>query len=528
MKTGNRIIWATAVIFIFTLLSRFLGLGREMAIAYRFGATGETDAFMLALTLPNIFYSVVGIALAAAIVPIFEEYETHGRREEIWQVISTSVNVIIVVIGSLVLLGSFFSPRIVSVLGPGFPAETKQLAIDLTSLVMPSILFTTLAGALGGVLNANHIFGPVAIGPAVMNFAIIVSALAGFTNWGIYNLALGTVVGAFFYAAVQAPSLRRVGFKYSPVFQVQDPAAREMLKMMGPILIVTGIGQIYTILDLRFASDLDAGSIAVLNYARKLMQLPQGLFVTAVTTAIFPAMSRLAAEDRIPEMADILQKAMRVILLLAIPGSIGLIILRNPIVTLLFERGAFDLRATVMTSDALLYFSLGLFGLCLHLPLTRAFFALKDTGTPFLVLVITAGIKWLLNLGLVRLLLHSGLALATSLTIMMNVAALSFILHRRIPKLFNRSFFSFLTKSMVAALLMGLVIWGLDSFWAAHLMTDGLFLTIRVAVDITFGVIVFLSLGLAMKLDEVRYAMNLPLKIIHKRRFSEGSTEPEL
>lgn len=516
MNAGKRIIWATAVIFLFTLLSRFLGLGREMAIAYRFGATGETDAFMLALTLPNIFYSVVGIALAAAIVPIFEEYETQGRREEIWQVISTSVNVIVVVVGLLVLLGALFAPCIVGVLGPGFPADTKQLAVHLTSLVMPSILFTTLAGALGGVLNANHIFGPVAIGPAVMNLAIIISALAGYANWGIYNLALGTVVGAFLYAAVQAPSLRKVGFRYTAVFHVQDPTVREMLKMMVPILIVTGIGQIYTILDMRFASDLDAGSIAVLNYARKLMQLPQGLFVAAVTTAIFPTMSKLAAENKIPEMAGILQKAMRVVLLLAIPGSIGLIVLRNPIVTLLFARGAFDLRATAMTADALLYFSLGLFGLCLHLPLTRAFFALKDTSTPFWILVVSAGIKWLLNLGLVKLLLHSGLALSTSLTIIINVAALSFLLRRRIPGLFNRSFFYFFSKSLTAALLMGFVVWGLDSFCAAHLMTDGLSLTIRVAADISLGALTFLSFGLALKLDEMRYALSLLFRLIKR------------
>lgn len=523
MKTGSKIIWATVVIFIFTLLSRFLGLGREMAIAYRFGATGETDAFMLALTIPNIFHSVVGIALAAAVIPIFEEYRAQGRREEIWQVLSTSVNVIIVVIGLFILLGAFGSSWIVRVLGPGFPAETTQLAINLTALVMPSILFTTLAGVLGGILNANHVFGPVAIGPAVMSFAIIVSALAGFTRWGIYNLALGTVVGALLYVAVQVPALRRVGFKYSLAFNVQDPSVGEMLKMMGPILIVTSISQIYTIVDLRFASNLDAGSIAVLNYARKLMQLPQGLFVAAVTTAVFPTLSKLAAEDRNPELAAILQKAMRGILLLTIPGSVGLIILRNPIVALLFERGAFDLEATVRTADALLYYSLGLLGLCLYLPLTRAFFALKDTSTPLWILLSTVGLKILLSFCLVKSLLHGGLALATSLTIMINVVALSAILYRRIPRLFNRFFFYFVSKSIMAALLMGLIIYGLDSFLAAYLRTDGWIMAIRVAIDVAFGGITFLALGLALKLDELRYLIKLPWKLINKSKFSEDT-----
>jgi len=244
MKTGRKIIWATAVIFAFTLLSRLLGLGREMTIAYRFGATGETDAFMLALTIPNIFHSVVGIALAAAVVPIYEQYLARGRREEIWQVLSTSVNAVFVAMGLLVVLGALEASRIVSWLGPGFPAEVRQLAINLTALVMPSILFTTLAGVLGGILNANHIFGPVAAGPALLNLTIIASALAGWADWGIYNLALGTVLGSMLYAAIQLPALRRVGFKYTLAFNLRDPAVGEMLKMMAPILIVTGISQI--------------------------------------------------------------------------------------------------------------------------------------------------------------------------------------------------------------------------------------------------------------------------------------------
>jgi len=522
MKTGSKIMGATLVIFIFTLLSRFLGLGREMAIAYSFGATGETDAFMLALTIPNIFHSVVGIALATAVIPIFEEYRVQGRREEIWQVLSTAVNVIIVVIGLFVLLGAVGSSAIVRVLGPGFPAETAQLAINLTAIVMPSILFTTLAGVLGGILNANHIFGPVAIGPAVLNLAIIVSALVSFPRLGIYNLAIGTVVGSLLYVAVQVPALRRVGFKYSLAFNIQNPAVSEMLKMMGPILIVTGISQIYTMVDLRFASNLEAGSIAVLNYARKLMQLPQGLFVAAITTAIFPMLSKLAAEGKNLEMAAVLQKAMRGILLLAIPGSMGLIILRNPIVALLFERGAFDLQATARTAEALFFYSLGLFSLCLYLPLTRAFFALKDTSTPLLILCSTVGLKALFSFVLVKSLLHCGLALATSLTVMINVVVLSLILYRRMPKLFNSSFFNFICKSIIAASIMGLVIYGLDIFLIAHFRTDGLMLAMRVVFDIAVGVITFLTVGLALKMDEVRYLINLPRKIVNKSKFSEN------
>jgi putative peptidoglycan lipid II flippase len=514
MVTGRKIIRATVLIFVLNLLSRLLGLGREMAIAYRFGATEKTDAFMLALTIPNIFYSVVGMALAAVIVPLFEEYEIKGRREEIWQVLSIAVNFIILVIGTGIFLGIKGSSFIVGVLGPGFPAETRQLAINLTALMIPSVLFITLAGVWGGIMNANQIFGPAALGPAAMNLAIILSALAGLPRLGIYNLAVGTLGGALFFALIQVPSLRRVGFKYSLALNVHDSSVRQVLKLVAPILIVTGISQIYTIIDLRFASGLAAGSIAALNYARKLMQLPQGLFVAAVTTAIFPTLSKLAAEDKIPDMALILQKALRVILFLAIPGSVGLIVLRYSIVILLFERGAFDPLATVRTADALLYYTLGLFSLCLYLPLTRAFFALKDMTTPLWTMVCTLGIKILLSFTLASLLMHCGLALATSLTVMINVAVLSCLLCRRLPKLFDRSFISFVSKTITAALLMGLIVWGVDTVLSAYLIAGGMIMTIRVVIDVTLGLGVFLLFGLVLKLDETRYVISLPFRLI--------------
>jgi len=317
------------------------------------------------------------------------------------------------------------------------------------------------------------------------------------------------------------PALRRVGFKYTLAFNLRDPAVGEMLKMMAPILIVTGISQIYTMVDLRFASGLEAGSIAVLNYARKLMQLPQALFVASVTTAIFPTLSKLAAEERKTELAAILQKALKVILLLAIPASVGMIVLRNPIVALLFERGAFDLQATVRTADALMYYSLGLFALCVYLPLTRAFYALKDTSTPLWILLGTVGLKILLSYGLVRVLFQCGLALATSLTIMLNAGVLSAILYRRIPKLFAGSFFGFCCKSVLASVLMGVVIYGMDSFIEAYFKTAGWMMVLRVAGEVSVGLVTFLALGWLLKLDELQYALRLPRRLIFKNKLSE-------
>ncbi|HIE11890.1 MAG TPA: murein biosynthesis integral membrane protein MurJ [Desulfotomaculum sp.] len=509
MSTGKIIARATALILGLTLLSRFLGLGREMAIAYRFGATGTTDAFLVAFIIPYAFYSVVGMALTTAIVPVFAEYAAQGRREEAWRVLSLVVNAALVALAVAALFGVAGAPFIARALGGGFPPETLQLATVLTATMMPSIVFMGLAGIFGGILNANNIFGPPACGPAAMNVSVILSALIVAAWFGVFGLAAGAVTGALIFALVQVPALRHVGFRYSRVLSFRDPAVRQVLALMWPVALTSGVGSVYMMIDWRLASGLAEGSIAALNYANKLMQLPQGLFVLALTTAIFPTLSKLAAESRVGEMTAALQKGLKVILLLAVPGAVGLMVLREPVVTLLFERGAFDARATAMSAEALLFYGVGLIGFCLNFPLTRGFFAMRDMRTPLLVLLSTVVVKLFFNLLLVRFLAHAGLALATSLTALVNMAVLAWLLERRLPGLFDGSFFRLAGGVLAASAAMGFIVHVLDGYLAAHLPGGSLALALRVGLDIACGAAVFAAAGLILRLDEPRYLLDL-------------------
>lgn len=216
-------------------------------------------------------------------------------------------------------------------------------------------------------------------------------------------------------------------------------------------------------------------------------------------------------------MAAALQRAVKVVLLFGIPGVVGLIILREPIVTLLFERGAFDARATEMTASALLFYAVGLAGLCLNLPLTRGFFAMKDTRTPLFISAVTVGVKLFFSLILVRLLQHAGLALATSLTVLLNMFILSWLLQRRLPGLFDRHFFSFAGGLAAAAAVMGFVVYLIDGYLALHLAGGGMALLIRVGADICCGALVFAALGLVLRLDELWYIWGLVREFFQRR-----------
>ncbi|MGQ9511718.1 murein biosynthesis integral membrane protein MurJ [Thermodesulfitimonas sp.] len=508
MSSGRVIVRATFLILALSLLSRFLGLGREMAIAYAFGAKAKADAFFVASIIPYTFSGVVGTALATVIVPVFAGYAAQGRQREVWQLLSRLLNAALVLMLVLSLLGVAAAPLLTRALGGGFPPATLTLATKLTVAMMPAIIFLTVAGIFGGILNANNIFGPPALGPAIMNVMVITGVLAGARFLDVYGVALGVVAGSLAYAAVQLPALRHVGFAYTPACDLWHREVRRVGALLLPVMLASGIGQVYTFIDWRLASGLAEGSIAALNYANKLMNLPQGLLVTAVTTAIFPTLSRLAAEQ--PEaMAATLRRALKWILLLGVPGAVGLITLRAPVVMLLFERGAFDARATGMTAQALLCYAVGLAAFCLNLPLTRGFFAFQDTWTPLLISAATVPIKLLLSLALVRVLHHAGLALATSVTITLNMCLLSYLLYRRLPALFDASFCHFAGRLLLAAALMGVGVYVADGYLAAHLKTAGLGLLCRVAADIAAGALLFFAAALLLRLDELLYLCNL-------------------
>lgn len=516
MKTSKMLFRSTLIILILTLLSRLLGLGRETVIAYLFGASKTTDAFLVAYTLPYFFYSVIGTATAGIIVPIVTDYMAQDRQEEAWQILCKIMNMLFIIVSIIVLIGIFQAKQVTWGLSSGFDQKTFTLATRLTAFMMPSILFMTLAGVLGSILNTHNIFGPPAFGPVLMNMTIILAAFLTKSFWGIEGLVFGTVIGAFLFFLIQLPFLIRAGFRYYPLFPLKDPDVWRVLIGLGPILFVTGITQIYSMIDIRFASGLSEGSIATLNYARRLMHLPQALFVSAVTTAIFPTLSRLISEKKNSQMAVTLQKGIRAILLLAVPGSVGLIVLRKPLIAFLFEHGAFDSRATVMTADALLYYVLGLVGVCLFLPLTRGFFALKDTKTPLFVCLITILIKVVLNFLLIDKMVHSGLALASSITVYISMLLLGYILQFRLPGLFNRSFFSYFITILAISFLMGIFLIFFDGILASFLV-EGWALGLRVFLGTLFGGVIFVGSGLFLSIKEIRFLWESGIQIFKNR-----------
>lgn len=473
-----------------------------MAISYQFGASAETDAFFVAYIIPYAFYSVIGMSLATVVVPIYTNHIIKGDVEEAWRVANLSVNHLMILMTGLSIVGVLMSSHIALVLGGGFSSETLKITSDLISIMMPAIVFMSLGGLLGGVLNANNIFGPPVVGPALMNIFIIVAAFISFKN-GIYCLAVGTLVGSFLFLLVLLPSLKYVGYKHKLVLDFKETAIKKILKSVWPIIFISSITSLYKMVDMHFASSMVEGSISSLNYAIKLMQLPLSLFVAALSTALYPTLSRHAVSGDLKNLCDVLRKGLKSVALVAMPSAVGLLVLREPIIMLLFKRGAFDLQAYAMTSSALLFYSIALVGFGLNFLILRGYFAMQNYHVPLVIGFISLVIKYVSSLFLINHFQHSGLALSTLIAITAYLLFASFLLQRKLLRLFDRSFVVFVIRVICASLFMGIIINNFDRLFQTTLSTETLMLIVRISLGMFLGVIIYIWTAMLLRIAEL-------------------------
>ncbi|MDH7578991.1 MAG: murein biosynthesis integral membrane protein MurJ [Bacillota bacterium] len=458
-----------------SILSKILGFFRETALAAVFGATRATDAYLVASIIPWMLFSVVSMALTTTLIPVFthrvhEEGEEAGRR-----FINTLLNFVFIFCLVMVGLGLLGTPLMIRLVAPGFQGETFELAVSLTRVLLPMMIFFGLAAIVTGYLQGQEKFTWPAIVGIPFNIIMILAILFGGKYFGITAAAVGTVLATLSQLLVMAPGLKRTRFQYRFLLDWRDPGFRQVGKLIVPILLATGAGQLGLIVDRMLASQLAEGSIAALNFGSRLTQLPLGIFVMAVTTVLYPTFSRCAAARDFPGLRRALVGGVRISLFLTIPMAVGLIILREPIVRVLFERGAFDPPATAMTAYAVLFFGIGLIPMALRDVISRVYFGLQDTVTPMLLGLGAVAVNIVLNFLLIKPLAHGGLALATSLASFFAVMVLFEFLRRRLGGLGGKEILDCAWRVSVAAGVMGFGVAGIWSVLGSFGTSRGFF-----------------------------------------------------
>ena len=457
---------SASVIAFFTLLSRILGLVRDMVVAYAFGSGQHADAFFVAFRIPNLLRRLVAEgALTASFLPVYTDYLEKRTEEEAERVIHITFTLLIISVALISVGGVLLSPWIIRIFAPGFLADPDkfQLAVSLNRIMFPYIFFISLVALCMGILNARGHFAAPAASPVLLNVAMILGTCV-FARWWtrpIYGLAVGVLLGGFLQLALQVPPLvaRRIRFRL--VCSLRDPAVNRIGRLFLPAAFGAAVYQLNVLVSNIFASFLPEGSISYLWYASRLLEFPLGVFGMALATAAFPSLSQQSSRGDTARFQQTLENSLRMVTFITVPATIGLMVLGTPIVQILFQRGEFDPKTTTGTAVALLYYCVGMWPIAVSRILVSAFYSLQDTATPVKLSFISFLANAVLSLALMGPMLHAGLALANSLASVVNAGLLFVYLHRRIGVWGLNWVRDSGLKVFLAGTAMGVCLWGL-------------------------------------------------------------------
>src|SRR6202166_3691460 len=451
---------AAAIIGLAVMCSRLLGLAREAICAALFGGGGAMDAFTAAFRIPNLLRDLFAEgALSTAFVTTFSKTIARGGDAAAWRLADKGATLTAIMLSAICVLGIVFSPQLVATLAPGFDAEKAALTVTLTRIMFPFILLVSIAALVMGMLNAKNVFGMPAMASSFFNIGSIVGGVTlgywidpHFGLRALIGLAFATVIGGALQLIVQLPSLGRLGYRFRPDFRWRDPGVKAILLLMGPAVIAASTTQVNVLVNSVSASSLENGAIFWLAAAFRLMQLPLGLFGVALGTVTLPLLSRLVVAGRMDAFRAELSRAMRLAFLLTIPSTIGLMMLAEPIISLLYQHGKFDAYQAAQTAGALRYYAIGLAGYAALKVLVNAFYALDRRKTPMLVSFLAVALNLLLNwIFTVRLAWgHRGLAFSTGCIATFNFLLLYALMQGHLDGLKTRRMLKMLGKVAVA------------------------------------------------------------------------------
>ncbi len=502
-----------------TITSRILGLVREQVLAFFFGAGDVTDAFNIATRIPNLVRDLFAEgAMSAAFVPTFTRQLTLHGRERAWHLASSVINALLLVTGVLVLVGIIFAEPIVRLFAADFsevPGKL-ELTVYLTRIIFPFLTLVAVAAALMGMLNSlGHFFVP-ALSPAMFNVATIVMSLALIPiapQLGVMEItivAIAVLVGGIGQIVIQWPPLRREGFRYKPVLDFRDEGLHRVLLLMGPGTIGMAATQINVFVNTVLATGEGTGAVSWLGFAFRLMYLPIGLFGVSIATAATPAISRMVAEQDFGRIRSTLANALGLMLFLNIPATVGLMILAEPIVAVIFQHGEFTAADTVATARALQLYAIGLVGYSIVRIISPTFYALQRSRIPVMVSAASVVVNVGLNLSLVRVMGYRGLALGTSITALVNASVQLWLLRREINGLEGARIASSTSRTIAAAAIMGAVTWG-THIGLLHAVPGGSFVlqASRLFVTIVLSLATLVAAAQLLRIPEFGEARDL-------------------
>lgn len=408
-------------------------------------------------------FSSFGIAIITIYIPVYNEIKNKQGENKSNLFTNNLLNVLVIISIAVCLIGLLNTDKIVGIIGYGFDEKTLYMASELTKILIPTILFLCLSQLISGYLQSNN-YNVITSFTNVPNNLVVIIAVLFASKIGITGVTYSLLIGYILQVVVQIPYLKKCGYKYKFFLDFRDPFVRKVFKLVVPVLISCLAFQINFLTDKSLASGLDSGSIAALNYANKLIQLVFGIISVSLSIVIYPVLSQIAASNDNEKLKNTVKTIQRLTFLLIIPISIGTMILSNPIVMFLYQRGNFTSQDTIITSNALLFYSIGLIGMAMRDSLNRAFYVIEDTKTPMVGGILFAVINIILNLILIRFMRQNGLALGSSLASLISSTFIFLALNKKIKGIFDRNETLIIIKAILASAVMAIGMITLQSY----------------------------------------------------------------
>lgn len=503
----ENVVKSTIGLMMVTVISKILGFGREIILTYNYGATEISDVYITSSAIPITIFVSIGSAIATTFIPLLCEINKNKNKKQTIDFTNNILNIIILISIILAITGYVFVKPLVKVFAMDFSGEKLEIAINFTRIMILGVIFIGLSQMMTAWLHINKKF----IVPGMIGFPyniIIIGGIIISRKGNINIMAISTLIAIASQFLFQFPFALKNGYRYRFYINFKDKYVKKMLWLVFPVFIGVGVNQINSVVDRSLASTLGDGVITVLNSANRLNGFVLGLFISTIAAVIYPNLSKLSNEENKVKFIESVAQSINIVVLLIVPISVGAIVLANPVVKIIFERGAFDSEATNMTAIALACYSIGMIGFGLREILNRVFYSLQDTKTPMINGALAMGMNIVLNIVLIRFLGYAGLALATSVSALICIVLLFISLKKKIGYFGQDKILKTIIKSLISALSMGLITIGtyklLNSILGIGFIQD----TIALFGAIGVGAVVYIVLVIILKVEEVDFITN--------------------
>lgn len=489
-----------SLVFIITVISKVLGLLRDIVFAKYYGTGYISDAFFAATRIPTQLVDIIlSSAIVSTFVPIFNQILQKDGKEKANGFANNFVNIVGIIAMIISVIGIVFAPQVVSLLARGFDTQTFNLTVELIKITFPMVIFTAIAYSFVGLLQSYGQFNIPAAISAISNLVIIIFLVVFREKFGIHGLAVCMLFAWFLQVAIQLPFAKKYGYPFSLKVNFKDENIKKVFLLAIPVFISTAVLPINNLVSMGLASGMENNALSAMEYAYKLYVVISGVFTYAIGNIIFPEMSRANADNDKESYKEIILKALRMMSYVLIPLSVGIMIFKQEIVSVIYERGEFNALSTFNTASVLLYYAIGIIGAGIVEIMNKAFYAKQDTKSPLIAGIIMVILNIVLCVTFANVMGVKGLALATSITSLANALTLIYMANRK-DKIISSDFLIALGKILLSALAMGIVVILINNY----LLSIGLAKILRMIIGAAIGVVMYYATTYLFKVDEIK------------------------